>query len=193
MKKKHFMERIQKAIKLASLVIQIILRNLKRLESLFGVDGVQIFMAEEEKHFGKLITKPYLPRYTKQRFLIAFPSTRCKNMSESNAKKNYNANQYMVLDAQTRGTLEHFIDGFIQIIIPNLVKPLFYPQQRSRWHIQNQNDFSTGFALGIILSKFLSCFHSIYGRNPNKEEISEAVDIIYRRTAGIKVAISKVG
>jgi hypothetical protein len=98
----------------------------------------------------------------------------------------------MVLDPRTRGTLEQIIDSFIQII-PNFVKPLFDPQQRVRWHIQNQNDFSIGFSLGSICSIFLNYFHSIYGRYPNKDEILEAMDIIHRRTAEIRDAIFKVG
>jgi hypothetical protein len=51
----------------------------------------------------------------------------------------------MVLDEKTRGRLEQIIDNSIQGT-PNIVKLLFNQQVRKRWSIENQNDFSLGFA-----------------------------------------------
>jgi hypothetical protein len=41
------------------------------------------------------------------------------------------------------------LDGIVRGI-PSFAKLLFDPQVKERMHVQNQNDFSLGFALGMI-------------------------------------------
>lgn len=98
----------------------------------------------------------------------------------------------MSLDERARGELEHLIDFNIQNV-PMLVKSLFSPQTRAEWQIQNQNDFLTGYVVGIIRQGYIDFFNRVYERLPNQQELLEINDIIYRRTRDIREAIFKVG
>jgi hypothetical protein len=98
----------------------------------------------------------------------------------------------MVLDERTRGRLEQIIDNFIQGT-PNIVKSLFDPQERARWQIQNQNDFSMGLALGIIFGGFWCDYITTYHKNPTQEEQKEVKSIIFRRMSEVRNAIFDVG
>lgn len=98
----------------------------------------------------------------------------------------------MVLDVRTRWTLEQIIDGIVRGI-PSFAKLLFDPQVKEQMHVQNQNDFSLGFALGMIQNEFWTHFYKVYGRLAYQDEILEVSDIIYRRSADIRNAIFNAG
>ena len=98
----------------------------------------------------------------------------------------------MILDEKTRGRLEQIIDNSIQST-PNIVKLLFNQQVRKRWSIENQNDFSLGFALGTIQNEFWTQFYNEYGRKPYQEELLEISDIIFKRVPEICNAIFNAG
>ena len=65
-------------------------------------------------------------------------------------------------------------------------------KQEERWQIQNQNDFLLGFTLSAIQYQFWS-FYYIYGRQPDREEVLEVGDIIFKRAAQIRETIFKAG
>ena len=85
----------------------------------------------------------------------------------------------MAIDATMRGLLEQYIDSVV-IAIPNIVKVFFDPSNKAL-QIQHENDFAFGVALGNIQNAFLTTFVSIQARYPDKEEIAEINNIIFKR------------
>ena len=96
----------------------------------------------------------------------------------------------MILDTKTRGVLEQIIDSLMQST-PTLTKAFFDPQAKERLLIQNEKDFLIGMDLGMIQHAFWSKFFSMYEREPNEQELSEAGNIILNRISQIREATFK--
>jgi len=96
----------------------------------------------------------------------------------------------MILDTKTRGVLEQIIDSVIQST-PTLTKAFFDPKAKERLLIQNEKDFLLGMDLGMIQHAFWSKFFSMYEREPNEQELSEAGNIILNRISQIREATFK--
>lgn len=89
----------------------------------------------------------------------------------------------MTLDPFLRGLLETIIDQTVEearttLNMARTLKPL----------IRNEQDAAFGFSIGVISGRFVSIFTSL-GRQPTKEEISEAIKVIKRRANQIKSAL----
>jgi hypothetical protein len=98
----------------------------------------------------------------------------------------------MVLDPTVRGYLEQSIDNAIKAV-PASVKSLFDPKVRAEAHIQNQNDFVLGAAIGMVYQIGIFAILAIHSRSPSQEEISEVGLIIYRHLPELREAIFKAG
>ena|SRR5919199_6078414 len=97
----------------------------------------------------------------------------------------------MVIDAAMRGILEQYIDSIV-IAIPNIVQVFFDHSHKAQLHIQNENDFVLGVALGNIQNAFLTTFVSLQARYPDPEELQEISNVIFKRVPEIRDAIASV-
>jgi hypothetical protein len=98
----------------------------------------------------------------------------------------------MDLDTETRGLLDKIIDNVVKTA-GETVKVFFNPEPKKDLHIQNENDFAYGFALGMIQQTFLTGFLVMHMRIPNEGEKSEIGQVIFRRLAEVRDAIFKAG
>ncbi|MFZ0203548.1 MAG: hypothetical protein WAL46_07630 [Nitrososphaeraceae archaeon] len=64
---------------------------------------------------------------------------------------------------------------------------------KSAWHIQNETDYVIGVAHGRIMTAFLSDFVYHYKREPSLDEMTEAIKVIFRRSAELKKAAFESG
>lgn len=95
-----------------------------------------------------------------------------------------------MLDSNTRGILEKLIDEAV-IKLPAL---LFVARaNKSAWHIQNETDYVIGVAHGRIMTAFLSDFVYRYKREPSLDEMTEASNVIFKRSAELKKASFESG
>ncbi|MFZ0512667.1 MAG: hypothetical protein WAM14_13755 [Candidatus Nitrosopolaris sp.] len=98
----------------------------------------------------------------------------------------------MTLNAQTRGMLEQIIDN-VKKDIHKMAKLFLNPNSKAQLHIEKENDFVLGLAVGIIQQTFIMSFFSMYGRLSNEDENSEVGDIVFRRLAEVRDEIFKAG
>ena len=98
----------------------------------------------------------------------------------------------MVLGDQIRGKLEKIIDQEISGV-PNTVDMARTVSAAKEFQIKNPDDFALGIAWGGIIRAFSERYVTMYGRVPSGEEMSEASDIVIKRTKEIKEAIFKCG
>jgi hypothetical protein len=95
-----------------------------------------------------------------------------------------------MLDGNTRGILEKLIDEAV-IKLPAL---LFVARaNKSAWHIQNETDYVIGVAHGKIMTAFLSDFVYRYSREPSLDEMTEASNVVFKRSAELKKAAFESG
>ena len=64
---------------------------------------------------------------------------------------------------------------------------------KSAWHIQNETDYVIGVAHGRIMTAFLSDFVYRYKREPSLDEMTEASNVISKRSAELKKAAFESG
>jgi hypothetical protein len=98
----------------------------------------------------------------------------------------------MVLDVTMRGRLEETIDKAINMI-PSFIDTFHKPEVKSKLHITNEEDFILGWSYGYIIDNFSNDFVSTKSRLANTEELKEAYDILFKRTAEIREVIFKGG
>lgn len=98
----------------------------------------------------------------------------------------------MVLDHEIRGRTEDTIDLTIEQI-PYLIGIFRTEEFKKKYHIQNETDLTLGMVWGYLFRGFQDMFTVSYQRQPNQDEISEAVGLIFKRTDEIKEAIFKCG
>jgi hypothetical protein len=95
-----------------------------------------------------------------------------------------------MLDSNTRGIHEKLIDEAV-IKLPAL---LFVARaNKSAWHIQNETDYVIGIVNGRIMTAFLSDFVYHYKREPSLDEMTEASNVIFKRSAELKKAAFESG
>ena len=98
----------------------------------------------------------------------------------------------MSLDVEMRGHLEKIIDSVI-LTISGGVELARAVTKAKEFQIENSDDFTVGLAWGEIITEFSGLYVTKYGRRPSEEEISQASDIVIKRTKEIKEAIFKCG
>jgi tetratricopeptide (TPR) repeat protein len=98
----------------------------------------------------------------------------------------------MVLDVSMRGRLEKKFDKAINRI-PSFIDTFHKPEVKSKLHITNEEDFILGWSYGYIIDNFSNDFVSTKSRLANTEELKEAYDILFKRTAEIREVIFKGG
>ena len=93
-----------------------------------------------------------------------------------------------MLDPATRGLLEKTIDeakGGIPIIKRVKIS--------NSMQLQDKEDFILGLAIGYVMGKFLTVFHLVYNRYPDKQEEKEALEVIRNRTIELKQSLITTG
>jgi len=98
----------------------------------------------------------------------------------------------MHLDVNMRGRPEKAIDNAIDMI-PSFIDIFHEPDLKSKLHIMNKEDFILGWSCGYIIDNFSNDFTSTKKRLPNAEELKEAYNILFKRTAEIRDVIFKSG
>jgi len=98
----------------------------------------------------------------------------------------------MALSDEERGFLEKLIDGSIKEI-KSTIDIARNESNRKEWQIQNDGDFALGWAMGTIFDNFALYLTNSRQRNPEHEDIEQAVEIITKRVREIKEAIFKCG
>ena len=91
-----------------------------------------------------------------------------------------------MLDHKMRGVLDHLIDR-TTISFHTLMSSI----QIDKADIQNESDYATGLAHGMIVTGFISDFKTHYNREPNQEEMIEVSKVLLNRTRELREAISK--
>jgi hypothetical protein len=98
----------------------------------------------------------------------------------------------MVLSATVRGYLDQSIDSAIKSV-PDAAKALFDPKVKAEAHIENENDFVLGAAIGMVIQTGMFAVFAIDRRLPTQEEISEIQNIVYRHVPELRNAMFNAG
>jgi hypothetical protein len=95
-----------------------------------------------------------------------------------------------MLNTEMRGTLEQIIDQLLTAI-PQ--KPPTRREDMEKLHIENEHDYTLGFAHGAIMGNFVVVFMVTMKRPLHEEEEQEARSIVFNRTPQIRDAMFKSG
>ena len=98
----------------------------------------------------------------------------------------------MALDNEDRAFLEKTIDSAIGQV-PDLMRFVREEVYQKLLQYKDGGDVVLGFAIGMIFGGFIQYSITRQQRQPNPDEISEANEVIFRRTREIKEAIFKCG
>jgi len=98
----------------------------------------------------------------------------------------------MALSNDERGYLEKRIDKSINEV-KGTIEIARTENNRKEWQIQNDGDFALGWEMGVIFDNFALYLTMSRQRNPEQEDIEQAVQIITKRVREIKEAIFKCG
>jgi len=98
----------------------------------------------------------------------------------------------VALDNEDRAFLEKTIDSTIRQV-PGLMKLVRVEEYQRLLQYKDGGDVVLGFAIGMIYGGFVQYFITRQQRQPNPDEVSEANEVIFRRTREIKDAIFKCG
>jgi len=97
-----------------------------------------------------------------------------------------------LLDDNDRGFLENLIDKQIQGV-EDIVSIARNENNKKEWQIQNDGDFTLGWALGVIFNDFALYYSQFHKAYMDQEQVNQAINIISKRIREIKEAIFKCG
>ena len=95
-----------------------------------------------------------------------------------------------MLDNKMREALDQLIDRTTISFHPVMSSIRI---DKADFHIQNESDYATGLAHGMILTSFISDFKTHYKREPDQEEMIEVGKVLSDRTDELREAILRSG
>jgi len=98
----------------------------------------------------------------------------------------------VALDYEDRAFLEKTIDSIINQV--STIMTMARTEEYKKFiRYKDEGDVVLALATGMIYGAFVQYFNTRQKREPNPDEVSEANEVIFRRTKEIKEAIFKCG